>query len=100
MSRIATSITISMRELDRLKTIRRVVDRMLRVGQAAEGLGISCRQLERLVKRYEAGGAAGLVSAKCGRPIEAGLWKPRHRRAQSRWREPALRVLRPASCRQ
>jgi len=57
-----------MRELDRLKTIQRVVDRMLRVGQAAEGLGISCRQLERLVKRYEAGGAAGLVSAKCGRP--------------------------------
>ena len=68
MSRIATSITMSMRELDRLKTIQRVVDRMLRVGQAAEGLGISRRQLERLVKRYEAGGAAGLVSAKCGRP--------------------------------
>jgi hypothetical protein len=44
MSRIATSITMSMRELDRLKTIQRVVDRMLRVGQAAEGLGISCRR--------------------------------------------------------
>ena len=68
MSRIATGITMSMRELDRLKTIQRVVDRMLRVGQAAEGLGISCRQLARLVKRYESGGAAGLVSAKCGRP--------------------------------
>ncbi len=59
---------MSMRELDRLKTIQRVVDRMLRVGQAAEGLGISCRQVERLVKRYEAGGPAGLVSAKRGRP--------------------------------
>jgi transposase len=59
---------MSMRELDRLKTIQRVVDRMLRVSQAAEGLGISCRQLERLVRRYQAGGAAGLVSAKCGRP--------------------------------
>ena len=68
MSRIATSITMSMRELDRLKTIQRVVDRMLRVGQAAEGLGISCRQVERLVKRYEAGGAAALVSARHGRP--------------------------------
>ena len=59
---------MSMRELDRLKTIQRVVDRMLRVGQAAEGLGISCRQVERLVKRYEAGGAAALVSARHGRP--------------------------------
>jgi transposase len=68
MSRIATGITMSMRELDRLKTVQPVVDRMLRVGQAAEGLGISCRQVERLVKRYEAGGAAGLVSAKRGRP--------------------------------
>ena len=35
-----------MRELDRLKTIQRVVDRMLRVGQAAEGLGIRCLRLE------------------------------------------------------
>jgi len=77
MSRIATSITMSMRELDRLKTIQRVVDRMLRVGQAAEGLGISCRQVERLVKRYEARGPAGLVSARRGRPsnnqLDAGL---------------------------
>ena len=68
MSRIAASITMSMSEVDRLKTVQRVVDRMLRVGQAADGLGISCRQVERLVKRYEAGGAAGLVSAKRGRP--------------------------------
>ena len=59
---------MSMREVDRLKTIQRVVDRMLRVGQAAEGLGISCRQVERLVKRYEAGGPAALISARHGRP--------------------------------
>ena len=68
MATTAATITMSMRELDRLKTIQRVVDRMLRVGQAAEGLGISCRQVERLVKRYEAGGAAALVSARHGRP--------------------------------
>ncbi len=68
MARIATRITMSMRELDRLKTIQRVVDRMLRIGQAAEGLGISCRQVERLVNRYEAGGAAALISARYGRP--------------------------------
>jgi hypothetical protein len=39
------TLTISMRELERLKTIERVVDRMLRVSQATEGLGISCRQV-------------------------------------------------------
>jgi len=31
---------MSMREADRLKTIQAVVDRMLRVGQAAERLGL------------------------------------------------------------
>ena len=53
---------------DRLKTVQAVVDRMLRVGQAAQRLGISRRQLERLVLRYKAEGAAGLVSRKRGRP--------------------------------
>lgn len=70
-------ITMSMREVDRLKTIQSVVDRMLRVGQAAERLGISLRQVERMLLRYAAQGAAGLVSRKRGRPsnhqLEPGL---------------------------
>ncbi|MDR6859845.1 helix-turn-helix domain-containing protein [Variovorax guangxiensis] len=46
-----------------------VVDRMLRVGQAAQRLGISRGQVERrIVQRYVAEGAAGLVSRKRGRP--------------------------------
>ena len=45
-------ITMSMRETDRLKIIQAVVDRMARVGQAAQQLGLSRRQLERLLKRY------------------------------------------------
>lgn len=57
-----------MREVDRLKTIQAVVDRMLRVGQAAQRLGLSRRQLERLVRRYKDEGAAGLISRKRGRP--------------------------------
>ena len=43
-SSAAATITMSMREADRLKTIQAVVDRMLRVGQAAERLGLSRRQ--------------------------------------------------------
>ncbi len=56
-----------LREADRLKTMQAVVDRMLRVGQAAQRLGISPRQLERLVGRDLGEGATGLVSRKRGR---------------------------------
>ena len=59
---------MTMREADRLKTIQAVVDRMLRVGQAAQRLDLSRRQLERLVQRYQDEGACGLVSRKRGRP--------------------------------
>jgi transcriptional regulator with GAF, ATPase, and Fis domain len=52
MSR-AVTITMTMRELDRLKTVQAVADRMLRVSQAAERLGMSRRQVHRLVLRYE-----------------------------------------------
>lgn len=65
MATLAT-ITMSMREADRLKTIQAVVDRMLRVGQAAQRLGLSRRQVERLLDRYRAEGAFGLVSHKRG----------------------------------
>ena len=68
MGKPATTITMSMREADRLKTIQAVVDRMARVGQAAQKLGLSWRQLERLIQRYKQDGVAGLVSRKRGQP--------------------------------
>lgn len=68
MSTSAATITMTMREADRLKTIQAVVDRMLRVGQAAQRLGMSRRQIERLVGRYLDDGPSGLVSRKRGRP--------------------------------
>ncbi|MDQ0028177.1 transposase, partial [Variovorax paradoxus] len=64
---------MSMREADRLKTIQAVVDRMARVGQAAQRLGLSRRQLERLIQRYKDEGVAGLVSRKRGRPSNRQL---------------------------
>lgn len=64
MAASTATITMTMREADRLKTIQAVVDRMLRVGQAAQRLGLSRRQLERLVQRYRDEGVAGLVSRK------------------------------------
>jgi transposase len=68
MALLATTITMSMREADRLKTVQAVVDRMLRVDQAAQRLGLGRQQVARLVKRYEREGVVGLVSRKRGLP--------------------------------
>jgi hypothetical protein len=61
-------ITMSMSELDRLKVIQAVADGMLMPWRAAERLGISRRQIERLTARYRDRGALGLVSRHRGRP--------------------------------
>ncbi|CAN5160867.1 ISNCY family transposase [soil metagenome] len=62
------TITMSMREVDRLKVVQAVIDKTMRVAQAAERLGITTRQFERLLLRYKAEGAEGLVSRKRGKP--------------------------------
>ena len=68
MATAAATITMTMREADRLKTVQAVVDRMRRVGQAAQRLGMSRRQVERLVDRYVDEGPSGLASRRRGRP--------------------------------
>ena len=59
-------VTMSMRELDRLKVIQAVVEHGLMVWRAAEKLGLSRRQVERLVIRYREDGPSGLGSRKRG----------------------------------
>jgi len=59
----ATLVTLNMRELDRLKVVQAVVDMGLKPGRAADRLGLTVRQVERLVLRYKKSGAAGLASA-------------------------------------
>ena len=54
MAMDGATVTMSMREADRLKTVQAVVDGALRVGVAAQRLGLSRRQLERLLQRYKA----------------------------------------------
>ncbi|WP_415868400.1 helix-turn-helix domain-containing protein [Burkholderia ubonensis] len=61
-------VTLNMRELDRLKVIQAVVDMGLKPGRAAERLGVTVRQVQRLVDRYRESGATGLASRKRGRP--------------------------------
>ncbi|MGO4579608.1 ISNCY family transposase [Cupriavidus sp. 2TAF22] len=61
-------ITVSMRELDRLKTVQAVVDGQLRPSVAAERLEITDRQFRRLLERYRQEGPSGLASRRRGRP--------------------------------
>jgi transposase len=64
----ATLVSLNMRELDRLKVIQAIVEMGLKPGRAAERLGLTVRQVERLVTRYRESGAAGLASRKRGNP--------------------------------
>jgi transposase len=66
--RAAELVTLNMRELDRFKVIQAIVELGLKPGRAAERLGLSVRQVERLVIRYRASGAAGLCSGRRDRP--------------------------------
>ena len=61
-------ITMTMCEVDRLRTIQSLVDGLLMTWQAAERLHLSRRQVERLVLRYRSQGAAGLLSRHRGHP--------------------------------
>lgn len=59
---------MSQPELSRLEVIQRVKRKTLRQRQAAELLSVSVRQVKRLCKAYQAGGAAALISRQRGRP--------------------------------
>lgn len=63
-----TQVTMSMRELDRLKCVQAVIDGELRVAVASERLQLSTRQVRRLAARYRLEGPIGLVSRHRNRP--------------------------------
>jgi hypothetical protein len=60
-------ICMSHRELTRLEILQRVEDRQLNQTQAATMLGMTPRQMRRLVRSYRAQGPEGLVSKKRGK---------------------------------
>jgi Homeodomain-like domain len=72
-----TRVTVTMRELDRLKCIQAVVDGDLQPIRASERLGLTTRQVRRLVMRYRAEGPIGLVSRRRNQPsnnrLDAGV---------------------------
>jgi DNA-binding transcriptional regulator LsrR (DeoR family) len=52
---------MAMRELDRLKVIQAVIDGLLKAGRAAERLGLTSRQIQRMVNRVRTEGSVGVV---------------------------------------
>lgn len=79
-------ISMSDTELDRLEVIAQVDAGQIRQSVAAERLGLSVRQVQRLVKRYRVEGPEGLASKQRG--------KPSNRRISEHVRRQALALIR------
>lgn len=60
--------TMSSKELDRATMLQRVVDKTVTQKDAALSLGITDRQLRRLMVKYRDKGSAGLAHKSRGRP--------------------------------
>ena len=58
---------LSMAEADRAVVIGQVAEKRLRQREAADRLGLSVRQVKRLLARYRERGPAGLVSGHRGK---------------------------------
>ena len=59
---------MSAKELGRLEVIQRVKEKRLKQKEASKMLGVSIRQVKRLLRAYREKGAAGLVSKQRGKP--------------------------------
>ena len=70
------TIEMTKRALHRLKVVEAVTERRLTQTEAGSQLGITARQVKRLVAAYRAKGAAGLVSKRLGQPSNRRLKEP------------------------
>ena len=61
-------LTMSRKERDRLKAVEAVREKRINQGEAAKQLGLSVRQVKRLVRAHREDGAAALVSKRRGQP--------------------------------
>lgn len=61
-------VTMSQKELNRIPVLQQVCNKLLTQAAAAKLLKLSVRQLQRILVRYLADGAAGITSRKRGKP--------------------------------
>jgi transposase len=62
-----TRVTLSMNEIKRLHVLQQIENKRMTAHQAAQALGLSIRQVRRLIARYRQQGAPGLVHGNRGR---------------------------------
>jgi predicted DNA-binding protein (UPF0251 family) len=65
-------IELTKKALHRLRAVEAVAEGRLKQGAAAAQLGISTRQVKRLMAAYRREGAGGLVSRRVGQPSTGG----------------------------
>lgn len=80
-------ILMTRRERERMRELSRVVRGELKVRDAAVLLGISVRQCGRILSRYKARGAAGLVHGARGRPSNRGAPSEKREAVLARYEE-------------
>lgn len=61
-------VRVSIKELRRLPIIEKVLSKQLKQKEAAELMGLSCRQVRRIARRIEEKGEEGLIHRNRGRP--------------------------------
>lgn len=65
-------VVMSHREVDRLAVMQQLLSKQIRQGEAARLLGVSVRQVKRLLRRYRQEGATGLIAqSRARRPPNA-----------------------------
>lgn len=69
-------IELTKKALHRLRAVEAVVEGRLKQGEVAEQLGLTTRQVKRLVAAYRRDGAGGLVSRRVGRASNRRLKEP------------------------
>jgi transposase len=74
-------LTMSTEELGRLEVMERLQEKRMKQQTAAEILGVSIRQVKRLLRAYRREGAAGLVSKQRGKPSHHQLERETERAA-------------------
>lgn len=81
---MTSTLHISYREMERIKVITRILQGDLTVVEAAEALGISERQMYRILRRYHTEGEAGLIHRLRGRASNKAY--------TAAWRTKAIRL--------
>jgi len=57
---------MSAKEIDRLSVVQKIIDKRLTQALGAKQLGLTIRQVKRLVRKYRQYGAEGLISKQRG----------------------------------